>query len=61
MTVQDLIDRLQGVKDKSKEVVVEDLDLLEDLDCFDQEAVFPVWVNEFNDSVTIWISHESDN
>ncbi len=55
MTVQDLIDRLQGVKDKSKEVVIEDLDYL------DKEAVIPVWVDEFNDSVTIWISNESDN
>lgn len=55
MTVQDLINRLQRVKDKSKEVVIEDLD------CFDKEAVIPVWVDEFNDSVTIWISHESDN
>lgn len=55
MTVQDLIDKLQKVKDKSKEVVIEDLDYL------DKKAVIPVWVDEFNDSVTIWISHKSDN
>lgn len=56
MTVQDFINKLQGVKDKSKEVVVKDLGLLEDLDCSNQEAIVPVRVDEFNDSVTIWIS-----
>lgn len=54
MTVQDLIDRLQGVKDKSKEVVIEDLDYL------DKKAVIPVWIDEFNDSVTIWINNNLD-
>lgn len=55
MTVYELITRLSRIKDKSKEVVIEDLD------CLDKEAVIPVWVDEFNDSVTIWISHESDH